>query len=223
MEWIPFLTLLAQVVIIVGGGLLWRNLLQPYFNEKAKNLATKQDIGEITSQIEEIRAQHAIEVESVKGEIQKLVSEHDTRFAYLHKRRGEVIDQLYKLNVKMMRPLYSSATTVKMNIQRSEEEERAEGLRLIPLFVKYYYENHLYLDEDLCKLIDDLLAALTRILNELGQASQLFPLSLYDIEVAKMQSEFYNKVRERINNDLPGINALIEKKMRVILGSTEAK
>jgi hypothetical protein len=40
-----------------------------YMREKAKNLATKEDIGEITSIVENVKTTNAIEIEKIKSEI----------------------------------------------------------------------------------------------------------------------------------------------------------
>jgi len=52
---------LAAVVIV---GLLLKNYLPPYLTEKGKNLATKEDIEEITNKIERVRSDYASEIEN---------------------------------------------------------------------------------------------------------------------------------------------------------------
>lgn len=58
---------LAAVVIV---GLLLKHYLPPYLTEKGKNLATKEDIEEITNKIERVRSQYASEIEKLKSELQ---------------------------------------------------------------------------------------------------------------------------------------------------------
>ncbi|MGL1040386.1 hypothetical protein ACSTDR_21585 [Vibrio vulnificus] len=60
---------IAVVVSIFIGGFLVRNYAPKYLSEKAKNLATKEDIEQITDQVESIKRQHAIELEKVKTEL----------------------------------------------------------------------------------------------------------------------------------------------------------
>lgn len=66
------LVLILNIVVVISisiGGLLVRNYLPKYLSEKAKNLATKEDIGQITDQVESIKRQHAVELEKVKTEL----------------------------------------------------------------------------------------------------------------------------------------------------------
>ncbi|HEY9004343.1 MAG TPA: hypothetical protein VIM89_23505 [Mucilaginibacter sp.] len=44
--------------------------LKPYISEKGKNLATKEDIGEIQNSIEKVRTEHSKQIELIKGSIQ---------------------------------------------------------------------------------------------------------------------------------------------------------
>ena len=56
-------------VIILVGGLILRKHLPAYFQEKGKNLATKEDIEEITGKVEAVRAYYARQIEISKHEI----------------------------------------------------------------------------------------------------------------------------------------------------------
>jgi len=48
-----------QIVLFIVAGLLLRSYLPAYFSEKGKNLATKEDVQEITKKVESIRVQYA--------------------------------------------------------------------------------------------------------------------------------------------------------------------
>ncbi len=63
-------------LLIVGlvVGFLVRQLLPAYFTEKGKNLATKEDIEEITSKVERVKAQYSTDMERLKADIQKELS-----------------------------------------------------------------------------------------------------------------------------------------------------
>lgn len=69
MEWI---VLAVQLIILAGVGtliLLTRNYLPSYANEKGKNLATREDVHEITDKIESVKAEYAKEIESLKSHL----------------------------------------------------------------------------------------------------------------------------------------------------------
>ncbi|CAN0479129.1 unnamed protein product, partial [Laminaria digitata] len=65
--------LVIEVLIFLVGGVLGfvaRTLVSPYISEKSKNLATKQDIGDITEKIESVRADYAENLEYLRHELQ---------------------------------------------------------------------------------------------------------------------------------------------------------
>ncbi|EPC6137704.1 hypothetical protein ACR0WA_003647, partial [Vibrio cholerae] len=58
---------------VIGAGFLFfilKSYLPTYFSEKAKNLATKEDIGEITSEVEQVKSGYAEMLEEVKSNFQ---------------------------------------------------------------------------------------------------------------------------------------------------------
>ena len=61
------LLMLATLVII---GLFLKNYLPSYLTEKGKNLATKEDIDEITNKIERVKTLYVSEIEKLKAELQ---------------------------------------------------------------------------------------------------------------------------------------------------------
>jgi hypothetical protein len=88
MEWIK---LVANDVIVVfitlGCVFLLRNYFAAYFTEKAKNIATKEDIADITSEVEKVKLQYTAEIEKIRNqytaEIEILKSEL-SRKSYVH-------------------------------------------------------------------------------------------------------------------------------------------
>lgn len=61
------LTTIIQSPVIAW---LTKSFFSSYFQEKAKNLATKQDIGEITKEVEQVKIEFTKEVELVRADIQ---------------------------------------------------------------------------------------------------------------------------------------------------------
>lgn len=63
-----------NIAILISIGLVVlfvRKYLPTYVMEKAKNLATKEDIAAITSEVENIRIQYAKELEEFRGQLQR--------------------------------------------------------------------------------------------------------------------------------------------------------
>ena len=72
-------SLILQILALLGlGGLGWliRYYLAPYSTEKGKNLATKQDIAEITGRIEGVKAEYDRELEGVRAAIDSKLGIH---------------------------------------------------------------------------------------------------------------------------------------------------
>ena len=88
---------------IISGLLIVANVIyallygraEAYQKKKGENLATKEDIGAIT-----------YEVEQVKQGFNKFQHEYETKFSSLHERRTQVIEKLYK---KVKRLHYASS------------------------------------------------------------------------------------------------------------------
>ena len=62
--------LLTWVALIVGG-LLLRSYLPAYFQEKGKNLATKEDIEVITDKVERVRSQYVSDLERLRADLRE--------------------------------------------------------------------------------------------------------------------------------------------------------
>lgn len=66
------ISLIADVVLFVSifiVGLLVKTYLPGYIGEKAKNLATKEDIADITNQIEQVKTEYSKQLELYKSDI----------------------------------------------------------------------------------------------------------------------------------------------------------
>ncbi|CAA0121018.1 Uncharacterised protein [BD1-7 clade bacterium] len=88
-----------DIVIVVLEGLilvgiacifLFRKYLLSYSSEKAKNLATKEDIGEITNSIEGVKLDYAHKLEATKAELSSQINTHGFRY----EKEFEVLEML---------------------------------------------------------------------------------------------------------------------------------
>jgi len=68
-----------QILVLLGIGslFLFRKYLFSYSTEKGKNLATKEDIEEITRKVEEVKSEYIGELEKLKVEMSVLSRKHD--------------------------------------------------------------------------------------------------------------------------------------------------
>jgi hypothetical protein len=153
-----------------------------------------------------------LKLAGLQGDIQKTVSEHDTRFAYLHQRRVEVIDKLYKDIVRLNNYLMKY-TSPSPYIDPDFSEEPQNKLHLnetknsIIQFIDYYEENKLYLDQ---KLID----LLKEYNSQLGVILTYIDLRIEYPELAsdKDASQFFQRVDGILKECFPHIKTEIEGK-----------
>lgn len=85
------LRLMLDVLIVLIGTVTFfavKNFLPSYINEKEKNLATKEDISEITETVETIKTSFSKELEFVKADIQFL---NQNRFSIISSERTSII------------------------------------------------------------------------------------------------------------------------------------
>lgn len=146
-------------------------------------------------------------LEQFKGQIQQTVSEHDTRYAYLHKQRGEVIDQLYKQIIKMRRRLNQSLL-VSPDDEISLKEQRTESHADFYELYDSYLGNRIYLDEELCKKIETLN-------RNLGNALEHTEI---DYRYPEMIRAYRDRTKAIIANEIDPLLGQIERQIRDILG-----
>jgi hypothetical protein len=119
------LNILELVVIIVGGFLL-KSYLPSYFEQKGKNLATKEDIGEITHEIEGIRNQYLKSIEVLKSQLERKSHAHQVRYEHEFKVLVDVWDSLIHLRnmTIQLRPIIDVYDSHKTEDQRKGERLR---------------------------------------------------------------------------------------------------
>ena len=115
-------------------GVLLQKYLFPYLSRKGANLATKEDIAEITHEVEQVKSAHTERLEEIKQQ-NRLLLEHaqyknQLRLAALD-RRLEVHQQAYALWQKLMDVLY-------------DKERIGEVIRECQ---DWWVRNNLYLEE----------------------------------------------------------------------------
>ena len=76
MDWI-LIGLQVLALLGIGSLFLFQKYLFSYSSEKGKNLATKEDIEEITRMVEEVKAGYVAEIERLKVELSLLSRKHN--------------------------------------------------------------------------------------------------------------------------------------------------
>ena len=142
MEW---LILVVQLIILASFGalvLFAKNYLPSYTKEKGKNLATKEDIKDITDKIESVKTEYAKELEGLKSQLNAKFHAQTVRF----EKEFKVYEQLWATLLNLRNAtlnLRPSGDSVDPN--ESEEDRRKRRLeRFKAAFDVFYptvYEN----------------------------------------------------------------------------------
>ena len=91
---LPYVSFL--VVAFIAGFFL-KSYFPGYFKKKGENLATKEDIADITHQIENVKHEYATQLENAKADLSALVTRHGFRY----EKEYEVLGRLTELLVDL--------------------------------------------------------------------------------------------------------------------------
>ncbi|EMN7358641.1 hypothetical protein WB890_004374 [Vibrio parahaemolyticus] len=116
---------ILQVLVLVAIGclFLFRKVLFSYSNEKGKNIATKEDIGDITQKIENVKIDYATQLEETKAALMSRISTHSYRF----EKEYEVLSQLTECLVELrsatlqLRPLFDQVDINEPEVERKNK------------------------------------------------------------------------------------------------------
>lgn len=118
MEWKVIITFAIASIL----GWLARSYLDSYTKKKAENLATKQDIGEITRRVEEVKSSFATSFELIKWELSKKGTIHRLASEKEFEALTEISRYLYEIQLatENLRPTWIQ------RIDLNETEEQAK-------------------------------------------------------------------------------------------------
>ncbi|UUA72102.1 hypothetical protein [Cellvibrio sp. QJXJ] len=121
------LTLILQILVLfaIGCIFLFRKYLFSYSSEKGKNLATKEDISEITGKIEAVKLDHARQLEAARAELSSQINTHGFRY----EKEYDVLSELSALLVDVRDASLSLRPAMDfIDPNKSKEEIKRERL-----------------------------------------------------------------------------------------------
>lgn len=132
-------------------GLITSNFLPKYFGKKGENLATKEDIAEITDRIETVKHDYASQLESVKAELSAKLSTYGFRY----EKEYEVLSELTILLVDVrdasisLRPIvdFKDPNKSKDDIKNERLERFFDAVRSLYIFrekKRPFYSEEIY-------------------------------------------------------------------------------
>lgn len=149
------LLILAVGAILGGGGIL----LQSYFSEKGRNIATKEDIATITREVEGVKAESLAQLERLKVELSQAQLLNRTQFELELSAYREVWESLLAVHraAAGLRPVWDRG----MGQGETEESRRSERLKAFAdtfnPFSQAVWKHRPFYPEAVYKELDELL------------------------------------------------------------------
>lgn len=191
------MTATTTFLISIAAGvalLLWRSFFPAYFGEKGKNVATKEDIAEITRKVEEVKL---------------VFTEYQVRSSRIFEKQLEAIHGTYER-------LHDADEFVKHMVHPyqlgGDEEERKRQTGAADKFNDlsgFYWKHKLYLPEDLCAQVEGLLNVMKRAFNEyvIARAGRADDGSL----------DRWNSAYKTMQEEVPELRSALEQRFRALL------
>lgn len=194
----------SYILLIVLSGLAC--YFAVYLREKGKNLATKEDIGKITDEIEKVKLKYAIE-------------SHRFQVAYsgLLKKLAEVIEELYHLIVDTEEMFGRFVDFAEWKDDPSKDELRKDGGRLLYEFLRKYKKNRIYFSEEVCEKLKSYSDSISEVVMPFSIA---LTIKNEDGHFKDFTNEWV-KSNKDFNEKIPKVRKTIEDEFRRLLGVEE--
>lgn len=209
---------LGVVLGLIGGWLA--EVVRSYATEKGKNLATKEDVAEITDKIEGVRTSYSRELENLRADLARRGHESGTRFQALHARRVDAIEGIYrrlvKVRVAFHELLITSDESEEWDIVRDRTGKAADDL------LNFFADTRLYLTPGLVDGLAELNSAMKdgwiafTVTRPLYRDDRPMPADSTD-----QRLKAWRQGKDRIMTDIPNLIEGIEREMRAVLDSPE--
>jgi hypothetical protein len=197
-EWVIALEIL-QVVIIVIIGLFIRSYLPGYFKKKGENLATKEDIGEITEQVERIKTLYSAQMESTRSSIAQARLEKEE---YLREQKSCLL-RFYDLAIELMyEKLAVNFGDLPMDQGKSLAGFRNSFYELISNLIKSYQRIVVYFSHD-----DNLRVEAESVLTQALEARRVFKKYFAGVTIAFLNESQAFLSCENMNVSVEATNA----------------
>jgi hypothetical protein len=219
---LPTVTVILQVAILIGFvvlALILKSFIPSYLTEKGRNLATKEDIAEITRMIEGAKVEYLIQLENTRAELRVGAHQLETRFAKLHERRAEAIDGLYKRLVKAQSEFLPLAGAFGLSGSPDVEARVERARKAGSEFLEFFCENRLYFDQAL-------IVEFARIQVAFNNSYVTFALDRHDpaepapFHERERRDAAWRQAQDTVREHIPALLLSLESRMRVLLGDS---
>jgi hypothetical protein len=142
MNWTEIVKTLGTVLIGSGAG-VW--LLKSIWSQ-----VLSRDIETFKATLEN---RNAIEIERLRGELKRVAFEHETRYARLHEKRAEALEELFKRMVRANDAFAIKFRGFVVSGEPSEEEKAKQAAQAADAFLDWFSQNRLFIENDLADRI----------------------------------------------------------------------
>jgi hypothetical protein len=191
METVSFI---LQLLILLGLGILawiYRTSFTSYLNEKGKNVATKQDIEEITTKVESVRAQFL---------------EHEARFSVFHQKRFEVEGRVFELLHDADEYIKHMVHPLQFGGDQEEVHRRKQAFDAFNEFSGFYWKHKIYLAEETCEKVEKVLSAMKDVANKYRRGR--------DSQISSGALDHWNEAWKTMESEVPRLRADLEQHFR---------
>lgn len=170
-----------------------------YEKIKGENLATKEDIKEITKNIE-----------SVKSEFQKYIDEHKIKFEKLHESRFDYITELYKKLLEIYKEVNYYCEMMPYTDRKEFRELAFKSYKIIYDLYIDYQKNSLLSTDKIDTLMEDMYNKYKAAIKEISKGA--------NVKIRLSEGRYFNS--EIVNNAYKQIDEgmkIFESEIKVIL------
>jgi hypothetical protein len=162
-----------------------------------------------------LKANADIEIEQLKGSLEKAAFEHQVRFSKLHEKRAEVIAELYKRLVDVFWNSQRFVLTSENSPQPGQREEYAKADHHVREFVSFFEVHQIYLPTRACALVDKFVAPLRKAVASAGVYGRIeYPTERTRLEI----QHAFTKAYQAFDTDIPAAKGALEAEFRAMLG-----
>ena len=208
------LTILTSLVAsgTLTGALIW--LTKSWISERIKNSIKHEYDQKLAAFQAQLKAEHDIELEKLRADLQIAASERQIRYQTLHEKVAETVAQTYALLQKLYGTVGTYVNDVGWSSDPSDDELRQMIGGAIKEFRDYYRPRRIYLPQELAKQVDEFernLASITRRHTRIQEAQ------------GKMADDRWlkraNEIAEMMDKEIPNVFVQLENEFRKLLGS----
>ena len=207
--------IVLQTVTILVIGYIAKSYLPTYFKEKGKNLATKEDVGKITKEIEEVKHEYSTNLESVKSILSARLFTHQVRYQNEFNMLVNLSEKLYKFKTALIDFKFQIATFKSVGDDPDSIRQSAEKVIKAMGTMMDEYEAHLpFYPQDIYDSVTKLHSlGISEFIVELDKVNLTQKGNIGEIIVELSKNRLQDSEAEKLSKVVERINKAIRKRV----------